>query len=329
MADNVKMVPMEVAYVPAWLTWVGCTTSCLRALGCECDEADVGGLSGYAFHLGIQNGLCASGPTVFDWGALLWGIHFLGRSVMMYDGGQCHTGEHKNEITRAQCKEAFEMAKREVDAGRPCVLWGTYIPEFGVVVGYEGDSYIVKSFKECMKAPQPPIKYDEIDAPGCVYLLAFPTQTKITTGSKDKYAFANAVKMFKAKWPGCHLGADGYDYWISEMKAKHADGFGLSYNAACYAEGRRLAKTNIERASKRNDFIGEELMKACELYKTAFEAMDQVAKMFPFPGKSGILLEDTKLINQACKLLKVSRDAECKAIEILAQVMSKEWPVDK
>jgi hypothetical protein len=329
MTDNAKLVPMEVTYVPAWLTWVGCTTSCLRALGCECDEADVGGLSGYAFHLGTRKGLCPSGPTAFDWGSLLWGIHHIGRSVLMYDGGQCHTGKFKNDITRAQCKEAFELAKREVDAGRPCVLWGTYLPEFGVVVGYEGDSYIVKSFKECMKEPQPPIKYDEIDAPGCVYLLAFPTQTKMPDCLKDKYALTNAVKMFKAKWPEYHYGSDGYDYWISEMKAKHAEGFGLSYNAACYAEGRGLAKTYIERAAKRNDFIREDLEKASELYSTAFEAMDQVAKMFPFPGKNGVLQEDTKLINQACKHLKVAKDSECKAIEILSQVVLKDWPCSK
>lgn len=36
MAGNSKMVPMEVTYVPSWLTWVGSTTSCLRALGCGC-----------------------------------------------------------------------------------------------------------------------------------------------------------------------------------------------------------------------------------------------------------------------------------------------------
>jgi hypothetical protein len=38
-------------YRPAWLTWVASATTCLNALGIECDRVDVAGFSGYAFHL--------------------------------------------------------------------------------------------------------------------------------------------------------------------------------------------------------------------------------------------------------------------------------------
>ena len=61
-------VPMEIEYRPAWLTWVASTTGCLRALGIDCDHADVAGYSGYAFLTNVAEGLHPSGPTAFDWG---------------------------------------------------------------------------------------------------------------------------------------------------------------------------------------------------------------------------------------------------------------------
>ena len=64
---DAAMVPMDVEPTPGWLTWIGATTSCLRALGCECDAVDVAGMTGYAFILNIPNTVGVWGPTGFPW----------------------------------------------------------------------------------------------------------------------------------------------------------------------------------------------------------------------------------------------------------------------
>jgi len=92
MGDT-AMVPMDVQLQPAWLTWVSATTTCLKALGTDCDTVDVAGMTGYAFVLSVHKELCPSGPTVFDWCSLLAGVQLLGRTTLNFTSGDCHTAE--------------------------------------------------------------------------------------------------------------------------------------------------------------------------------------------------------------------------------------------
>ena len=89
---------------------------------------------------------------MFPWDSLLPGVRRLGRSTLVFTGSECHSGKWKNDRTAAHCAAAFEFARREIDAGRPCVIWGAYIPEFAVVRAIEGDTYVVSSFKECAES---------------------------------------------------------------------------------------------------------------------------------------------------------------------------------
>lgn len=75
---------MDVNYRPAWLTRVASTTTCLQALGAECDQVEVAGFSGYAFHPGVHEELCPSGLTVLDWSRLSRGVHALGRATIEF-----------------------------------------------------------------------------------------------------------------------------------------------------------------------------------------------------------------------------------------------------
>src|SRR2546426_6610764 len=128
-------VPMKVDYTPAWLSWVTATTTCLRALEVACDPVDVAGMTGYAFHLLVARGLCPSGPTAFDWGALLPGVWRLGRATSVFQVG-CWTKPKESEAVREQFRQAHAMARREGAAGRPCVMWGAYGAE--VAAGRRG-----------------------------------------------------------------------------------------------------------------------------------------------------------------------------------------------
>ena len=122
MAEK-TVVPMEINYRPSWLSWVGAAATCLNALGIDCELAEVAGYSGYAFHMAVHKDMCPSGPSMLNWSGLNWGINLLGRSAQSFVSGDCHTGEYICERTRAHCRQVFELASREIAAGRPCVLW--------------------------------------------------------------------------------------------------------------------------------------------------------------------------------------------------------------
>ncbi|MHC4469351.1 MAG: hypothetical protein ACYS99_00170, partial [Planctomycetota bacterium] len=183
-------VTMEIPTCPAWLSWVGATTSCLNALGVDCDTTDVAGRSGYAFALSINEGLCPSGPTCLDWNALATGVENLGRSTLTFASGDCFTEGHRSDRTLAHAREVFELVRREVGAGRPCVVWGLGLPEFGVVRGVEGEEYL------CIASCPTPerVRWDEIDAPGGPYVLAFPTPN-VCHGDPDRDAIRGGVMM--------------------------------------------------------------------------------------------------------------------------------------
>jgi hypothetical protein len=326
MDTSATMVPLKVDYAPAWLTWVAATTTCLRALGVECDQVDVAGYSGYAFHLCVHPTLCPSGPTVLSWDDLNMGPRLLGRATTMFYSNQCHCEGFASEITRGQCRSAFDLAKAEVLAGRPSVMWGAYVPEFAVTVGFQGDSFIVKSFKEMMGQEQPPIPFDEINAPGGAYVLAFPSATDLPKLYADKHAVYRAVEMWHTPGAGYGYGAKGYDMWVEGLEGHRADGGGNAYNAACYAEGRRFSNVFFDRMAKRNEFAAEKLAMTSKRYGVAADAMEQVAKLFPFPGAWGQPVTDDGAIKQAVELLREAQDAETQAVTHLAQVLAMEWP---
>ena len=102
-ADSSEIrIPMDVEYQPAWLTWVASTTTCLQALGVECDQADVAGFSGYAFHLGIHEEICPSGPTVLEWSQLSRGVHALGRATVELRSPCCESSSRSAMRSRAR-----------------------------------------------------------------------------------------------------------------------------------------------------------------------------------------------------------------------------------
>lgn len=322
-------VPMEVAYTPAWLTWVASATTCLRALGVECDTADVAGLTGYAFVTTVHDELCPSGPTMFDWGMLDHGVNMLGRSTMVFSSSDCHTkdGKFGGEHTREHCRVAFELVAHEVSEGRPCVLWGAYVPEFSVAVGVDHGKYQVKSFKEVIGEEQPPIAYDDLDAPGGPYVVAFPTVTKISKAQLwgDSYAVGLAVRLLHQpsafRQYGCGLKA--YDVWVAALEQNKANPFGNAYNAQCWAEARRFARDFLARAAERNPVVAPMLDRAHHAYADAAAAMQRVAELFPFPAKDELASADNR--RDAATALRDAQAAETRAAGALAEAVNTDW----
>ena len=319
-------VPMEVKYHPAWLTWVSSVTGCLEALGVECDTVDVAGFSGYAFMMVVHDELCPSGPTYFDWNRLHNGIQELGRSTISFRSAQCHNADNKNESTIRNCREVYDVAAREIEAGRPCVVWGLYVPEFGIVTGVEDGKYIVETFKPFIGEPQPPIPYDEIDAPGGPYVLGFPAALTMPRPNADRNAVRHAVELLSTKSgePYYHRGQAAYDAWIAALQQNKAHVFGNSYNAQCWAEAKRFARDFLSRVAGRNKAAADPLNRAVAAYSQAADAMGKVAELFPFPDTEKNV-EDAVVRQQAIQALKTAKEAEARAVAALNQAAEK-WP---
>lgn len=331
-------VPMDFEFKPSWLSWVGATTTCLNALGLDCDLADVAGMSGYAFHMAINTELCPSGPTMLDLGILERGVHVLGRGTMSYSCSDTHGGRHDgkddeftNDRTRAHCRVVHELAHQEVAAGRPCVIWGAYLPEFAVVYGFDADGkYLVKSIKKHCGEPEPPLAYDELDAPGGPYLLAFPAPVAPSYVQPwgDQLAVGRAAQLLKQPSMLADYGTavQAYDTWIAALESGKLLDFGNAYNAQCYCEGKAFARDFLPRVAERNPLVAEPLNRAAEAYRDVAAAMKRVGELFPFPpGKQS---EDPQVRAKAIPLLKEAQAAESRAADSLSKAVRMQWKAE-
>lgn len=306
-------VPMEVTYRPAWLTWVAATTGCLNALGVECDTVDVAGYSGYAFIMNVAEDLCPSGPTAFDWAVLSQGVALLGKSTISFRGGTC--GGSPEDF-----RAAYTLVRSEVEAGRPCVLWGTYVPEFGIAVGVEDGSYLVRTFKPLTGEPEPPIAFDKLEVPGGAYVLAFPVPMKMPREVADQAAVYHAAEILSCQsgHPEYRRGLEAYDLWIAALTAGKADAFGNSYNAQCWAEAKRFAHQFLLRLAGRNESVAAPLGRAAEAYGEAAGHMEVVAGLFQFPDTSG-QVNEPEVREKAIEALRAARAAEARAVAAVGE----------
>jgi len=325
---------MTVEWKSAWLSWVASTTTCLNALGVKCDVFDVAGMSGYAFIMTVHECICPSGPTMFNWGLLEPGITYLGRSTLTFKSCDSHTEWKDNPVRIMESyKQVYNLVAREVAEGRPCVIWGTYDPEFGVVIGVDDMHYIVKTYKPLMGEEEPPIPFDKLNCLGSMYVLAFPTTSNVPQQAGDHAAISAAAELLMKKRSGFRLyenGLKAYDQWIRALKAGPGNApcnnftpFGNTYNSQCYAEAKSFALVFLKRVAERNPSIRAKLEKAVDLYQIVADEMIKMAKLFPFPPKKEI--ENEKSRSEAITALNNAKVAETKAVDVLIEVSDMGW----
>ncbi|MBT3234041.1 MAG: hypothetical protein HN356_14660 [Calditrichaeota bacterium] len=313
-------VPMKIEFRPAWLSWVGSTTMCLNALDVECDMADVAGYSSYAFALAIHEGLCPSGPTLLEWSTLASGIAALGRSTTCFISYDCFTQDSNNKRTRAHAIEVFELVTREIEAGRPCIVWGLGPPEFGVVRGVTEDDYL------CVPGGPTPkrLRWDAIDAPGGPSVLAFPTARENPENwDIDREAIRSAVMMMTRPdyRQNTKCGLKAYDYWCSELQDEKAISWSNSYNAQCWAEARMLGSDFLKKVADRHK-ENVDIGKAHESLRDVAVELGAVAEMFPFTMRfEGDPITDKDVIETAVEHLQAAKAAEEKAIESMNKAL--------
>ena len=154
-----RTVAIKGSYMCCWISFNGAMGGALRAQGVECDLVDVSGRTGYAFLLNVPKGrMCPSAPTALEdsvYREMVKGAGELGAEGKLWTEPGGYMGNAgPDETERERARRLFEMVKGEIDlTGRPVVLWGLPIPEFGIVNGYEGTRYVASTYRS-MDAPE-------------------------------------------------------------------------------------------------------------------------------------------------------------------------------
>ncbi|MCK4477747.1 winged helix-turn-helix transcriptional regulator [Candidatus Bathyarchaeota archaeon] len=330
-----KVISKEVVYQHCWLSYTGAISGSLKALGVDCDTVDIGGYSGYAFLINVSKGItCPSGPTALPnetWKQIHNATENFGWTLEQYEYPHSYPeveGKHTPKEIEIAGK-LFEKIKQEIDEkDRPVVLWGLVVPEYGIVKGYEGKSYLTSTFRHLTNKPEDPILFYDLKAPGCLEALFFRDKAKPDLARLDRKALERVVRFAEAGVPILEnyvAGPAALDEWVNVLEnlpEEKQNYHGNSYVAACVQEGREMSGEFLKRLAKKHPGKhSEHLLAAAECYAKGAKFMGEFTRIFPFKFQGEMKLEDRR---KGADMLRKVKPLEKKALMHMKRAL-EEW----
>ena len=254
---------------------LGNLLACARYLGYEQSEAWLSGATAFAFALNVGDDLCPSGPSAWADHKLLPLAANAGLPIKTFYGSKSQPD------FAAKQKQAFAAVRAAIDAGMPVIGCEMNTPEVYLVTGYDDDGhYLFLDFEEG-KAGK--LHHEKLGFLWFQFPQVGPPADDSTTVRK---ALATATDLAEGKdFDSRNSGLRAYNNWIKGLAdAKDGKpGFGAAYNAACWADSRRLAVPFLREAKRRVDDekLAPQFDKAIKQYGIVAAQLDEVAKLFP------------------------------------------------
>ena len=326
-------IASKVEYQPCWLSLLGAVAGSLTALGAKCNTVDVGGHTGYPFLINVSKGeTCPSGPTALHiktFLEMLEAVQSLGWRIQNFEYPHSYpsgsSGPTPDELRVV--KGLFERIKKEMEEnGRPVVVYGLASPEYGIVRGYEGESYIVSTFRSQLNpgVAEAPIPYHSLNAPGCVDALFFERKVRVRKGKARRAALARALKFAegRAETQKNYLsGPSALEEWarvLEEVPRASQNYMGNSYVGACVQEGRELSSAFLKGISKKMASAdARHLARASASYSKGARTLAEFTRIFPFRFEGAMPATKRK---RGAALLREAESHEEKAIQHLRKV---------
>lgn len=328
-----KMLSFEAKYEPCWLSLLGAVSGSLKALGTRADVVEVGGYTGYPFLINVSRGeTCPSGPTALHiktFQEMLDGIRLVGWRVQNFEYPRSYPGRPDGPSPEELkvVKSVFERTKREIEQkNRPVVLYGLAAPEYGIVRGYEGDSYIVSTFRNVQNpgVEEDPVPYHKLNAPGCVDAIYFAERIKVRRASARREALARALRFAKGDLETLEnyiSGPPALEEWarvLEEAPQSSQNYMGNSYVGACVQEGRAISSEFLKRVTSQVSATqSRHLSRASASYAEGSRNLAEFVKIFPFRFEGKMPLSRRR---RGAALLRAAMQHEENAIRHLEKV---------
>lgn len=270
---------------------------------------DLFGYSGHAYILNIERSLCPSGPTAWDWGAILFPLR-----QMLTLRRICATCDKRNPEEAREL--IWQRAQEAVDAGRPAVLWDAIVPEFYLAYGY--DDARGELLVQGPGAERARVSFTRLgERTGRVWALFPAPHERPNREAARDLALRGAVTWHR--WPNdptsqWTFGGEAWQVWIAAMEEEelaHASHY-LSINHLVYAECRRHGADFLARQ-------GPGYAEAAREYGRVAAALDAVSAAWPFPGE----VPSLKVRRELAQHLAAARDAEARAVGALERLLNR------
>jgi len=331
---SIKKISKEAKFQKHRLTFVGAMAGSLSSLGKKVTVDEIAGFTGYGFLLNVpKQGLWSSSPTSHNgFDIIIKSLSKFGWKIKKYhepeslpsDFLQSKPLSMRDDV---RAKNIFDMIKKEIDNDKPVVLWGVHVPEYGIVIGYSNDNYIVSSIHTLDERFKNQIPYNKLDAEGAVYAYMFDRKVNTKIDSEDhRESIKRAIKFAESKKLAFKIfvsGVNAYDTWITHLEeglTEETKYFGNQYMINSYLDARKSVVEYLGKLIKlyRGTPQINELYQTFYEYQKVVKIYKELSKLFPRRGFDSVTEDKCK---RAINLLDLLKKHELKAIACMKKAV--------
>lgn len=318
---------IQATYVNSWTSIVGALTGALRALSGDWPIARVAVLSGHAFRLAItataDGAIGADGPTTFAASAALPLYEGLGWRFAAFEAA---AGDPRFAERR---EEALKRIRKAIDRGRPAIVFGLHLPEFGVVRGYRGDALIAATTMSSQYGERVPVsQWPPPGRPAPLRVFVPDRAQKVEPQAALGRALRFAVTYAREGDGGgptatAAAGLAAYTRWAETLETDApVSPHGQAYCIQALQEARGEAAAFLRAQAVGAGKAGAALAVAATAYTAEVIALSQLATLFPYPNGGNVVAAGSRRIGAAG--LRRALAAEEEALAALAAAL-RDW----
>ncbi|MBP1993765.1 hypothetical protein [Paenibacillus eucommiae] len=285
---------------------------------------DIMGITGHAFRINIDpERIDVAGPTMFPGGYLI-------RRNLCNLGFISNLSDAEKPFTPDIVEKYMALIQQTVDRGIPAITFDLFIPEFGLIYGYDDEKQLFHA-KDVSK--EGTISYNAfVENRNMLWVTTIHESLPHSKYETLRMALDMIVDHARGRewqhiFEGKYLiGLAGYDAWIACMELREADPFGNAYNTAVISDAREFAVQFLRELVIRwngTNVIERTVRKiaaeAAVHYEKTAAALTEMRSLFPFPqgGHPG----DLDVAERAIDLLRKAREAETLGVEELERLL--------
>ncbi|MCC3376518.1 hypothetical protein [Cohnella sp. REN36] len=283
------------------------------------------GLTGHAFRLNIDPKVVhAAGPTSFPGGYIL-------RRNLANLGFISNLADAEVPVSPELAERTLALIQQTIDRGTPAIAFDLFIPEFGLIYGYDDERQL---FHAKDVSQDGTIPYGQFVQSRIGVLFAVTISESLPHSKYEMLRMALDMIVDHARsreWNHIFhgqfaIGLAGYDAWIDVMRRREADPFGNCFNVEVAADARVFAAEFLRRLTVQwnganfvERTVRERAAEAMAHYGVVAEAFRGLEALFPYPR--GGTPQDPESADRAIALLTEARAAEERGIEALERLL--------
>ncbi len=334
-------------YQSGWNSYISTVSGILEALGMNDDYIYLSGRSGFCFIFKMPRGsssyLGEGAISEKAWKEIYEGTESFGWKINEWRSQRVYL--HMWNLTGEDFETAKEMFYRirfiidQYDT--PVALWGVRVPNFGIVKGYDDDSYIVSTYYRKESRKDTPVRYDSLYPLETFKFLYFTKRDEIrSVEEEDKKSITRAIKMARGidiaperQILGSeHIaGLEAYDEFARtllefDLNLHPLLKLGTAFYSRFYHDAKCVAMEYLERVARKYASSPQAgpLLKASKEYRAIKNIFDECIELFPYfeikvqPSPTSITDENRK---RGAKIILDAQKHEKAAISFLAEAV--------